>query len=82
MLRGVFRSTDVSLQLRGAALSQCRRLAVLFCCPSFVINTEVGGGGGGRDFQELGAERGTSFVTVRPILAVTGFSWLTEVCSR
>lgn len=57
---------------------------MLLCCPSFVINTEVEGGvgAGGRDFQEPGAGRGMSFVTVSPILAVTGFSWLTEVCSR
>lgn len=43
MLRGVLRSTKVSLKLQGAALSQCRRLFVLLCCPSFVINTAVGG---------------------------------------
>lgn len=49
MLRGVFRSTNMSLKLQGAALAQCRRLSVLLCCPSFVINTEVRRGGGGRE---------------------------------
>lgn len=63
------------LKLQGAAPAQCRRLSMLLCCPSFVINTEVGRGVGA-------GGRGMSFVTVSPILALTGFSWLTEVCSR
>ena len=58
MLGGVFRSTDVSLKLQGAALSQCRRLSVLSCCSSFVITQKSGVGAEGETSRSRGLGEG------------------------